>query len=68
MNPAAPVTSARTGSPYRRAGRLPKVALAAAALVAIQLVIRGLLAFRGYFYWDDFILVSRAGTHSLLSR
>jgi hypothetical protein len=63
MNPAAPVTSARTGSPYR----LPKVASAAAALVAIQLVIRGVLAFRGYFYWDDFILVSRAGTHGLLS-
>lgn len=37
------------------------------ALVAVQLVIRGVLAFRGYFYWDDFILVSRAGTHGLLS-
>ena len=37
------------------------------ALVALQLVIRGLLAFLGYFYWDDFILVSRAGTHGLLS-
>jgi hypothetical protein len=37
-------------------------------LVAVQLVIRGVLAYRGYFYWDDFILVSRAGTHSLLSR
>ncbi|HXS86067.1 MAG TPA: hypothetical protein VN741_10565, partial [Mycobacterium sp.] len=68
MNPAAPVTSARTGPPYRRVGRLPKVALAAVALVSIQLVIRGILAFRGYFYWDDFILVSRAGTHGLLSR
>ncbi|WP_343708795.1 hypothetical protein [Mycobacterium sp.] len=67
MNPAAPVTSARTGSPYRRAGRLPQVALAAAALVATALVIRGVLAFRGYFYWDDFILVSRAGTQALLS-
>jgi hypothetical protein len=43
------------------------VALAAAALVAVQLVIRGVLAFRGYFYWDDLILVGRAGTHSLLS-
>jgi hypothetical protein len=36
-------------------------------LVALQLVVRGVLAFRGYFYWDDLILVSRAGTHSLLS-
>src|SRR5947209_9041318 len=67
MNPAAPVTSARTGSPYRRARRLPKVALVAALLIAAQLVIRGVLAFGGYFYWDDLILVSRAGTHGLLS-
>ncbi len=43
------------------------MALAAGLLIAIQLVVRGLLAFRGYFYWDDFILVSRAGTHGLLS-
>jgi hypothetical protein len=47
--------------------RMPKVALAAAALVAVQLVIRTVLAFQGYFYWDDLILVSRAGTHGLLS-
>jgi len=43
------------------------VALAATLLIAIQLMVRSLLAFRGYFYWDDFILVSRAGTHGLLS-
>jgi hypothetical protein len=43
------------------------VALAAAALIAVQLVIRAVLAFRGYFYWDDLILVGRAGTHGLLS-
>ena len=67
MNPAAPVTSERTGPPYRRAAGLPKVALAAAVLVGVQLLIRGVLAFRGYFYWDDLILVGRAGTHSLLS-
>src|SRR5579875_3458762 len=64
MNPAAPVTSARTGPPYRR---VPAVALAAVALVAVQLAIRGVLAFGGYFYWDDLILIGRAGTHSLLS-
>lgn len=33
----------------------------------MQLVIRGVLAFRGYFYWDDLILIGRAGTHNLLS-
>jgi len=41
--------------------------LAAVALVAAQLVIRGVLAFRGYFYWDDLILVGKAGTEGLLS-
>jgi hypothetical protein len=46
---------------------IPKVALAAAALIAVQLAIRAVLAFRGYFYWDDLILVGRAGTHGLLS-
>ncbi len=41
--------------------------MAAAALIVVQLVIRAVLAFRGYFYWDDLILVGRAGTHGLLS-
>jgi len=41
--------------------------LAAAALIVVQLAIRAVLAFRGYFYWDDLILVGRAGTHGLLS-
>ncbi|MGB7869793.1 MAG: hypothetical protein WBM01_16205 [Mycobacterium sp.] len=67
MNPAAPVTSARTGPPYRRAAGVPKVAIAAAALILVQLVIRAVLAFRGFFYWDDLILIGRAGTHGLLS-
>ncbi|MGE2817614.1 hypothetical protein ACQI5H_21105 [Mycobacterium heidelbergense] len=60
MNPAAPVTSARTGPPYR-------VVSAAVALIAVQLVIRAVLAFGGYFYWDDLILIGKAGTHGLLS-
>jgi hypothetical protein len=67
MNPAAPVTSARTGPPYRWAAGVPKVAVAAVALIVLQLVIRAVLAFRGYFYWDDLILIGRAGTHGLLS-
>jgi hypothetical protein len=41
--------------------------VAAAALILVQLVIRAVLAFRGYFYWDDLILIGRAGTHGLLS-
>jgi hypothetical protein len=60
MNPAAPVTSARTGPPYR-------VAVAAAALITVQLGIRAALAFGGYFYWDDLILIGKAGTEGLLS-
>ncbi|WP_231985110.1 hypothetical protein [Mycobacterium sp. E796] len=70
MNPAPPVTSARTGPPYKRAARttrVPGVALAAAALIVAQLGIRAVLAFRGYFYWDDLILIGKAGTQGLLS-
>ncbi|WP_197518381.1 hypothetical protein [Mycobacterium sp. E3198] len=40
---------------------------AAAALIVVQLGIRAVLAFRGYFYWDDLILVGKAGTEGLLS-
>ncbi len=51
------------------AGALPPVAVAAAvALVALHLAVRATLAFGGYFYWDDLILVGRAGTQPLLSR
>ena len=39
----------------------------AVALIVAQLAIRAVLAFRGYFYWDDLILIARAGTHNLLS-
>lgn len=44
-----------------------RVAEIALLLVAVHLVIRAVLAFGGYFYWDDLILVGRAGTQSLLS-
>ncbi|BBY58027.1 hypothetical protein MSAR_11630 [Mycolicibacterium sarraceniae] len=46
---------------------MPPVAVAAGLLIAIQLVVRAALAFGGYFYWDDLILVGRAGTQNLLS-
>jgi hypothetical protein len=46
---------------------MPKVAVAAAALIALQLGVRAALAFGGYFYWDDLILIGKAGTHNLLS-
>lgn len=50
-----------------RVARVPPVAAAAVALIAVQLVVRAVLAFGGYFYWDDLILVGRAGTQGLLS-
>src|SRR4051795_12890243 len=43
------------------------VARTAAVLIAVQLVIRAVLACRGYFYWDDLILTGRAGRQGLLS-
>jgi hypothetical protein len=49
------------------ATRMPRVALAAAVLIAMQLGIRAVLAFGGYFYWDDLILIGKAGTQGLLS-
>lgn len=39
----------------------------AAALITVQLAVRAVLAFDGYFYWDDLILIGRAGTQGLLS-
>ena len=50
-----------------RISSLPWVGWAALALIAAQLVVRAVLAFGGYFYWDDLILIGRAGTHPLLS-
>lgn len=43
------------------------VVRAAVTLIAVQLVVRAVLAFSGYFYWDDLILIGRAGTQNLLS-
>lgn len=43
------------------------VARVAVLLIALQLIVRAVLAFGGYFYWDDLILVGRAGTQNLLS-
>jgi hypothetical protein len=50
-----------------RTTRLPRVAVTAGGLIALQLAVRAVLAFRGYFYWDDLILTGRAGTQSLFS-
>lgn len=64
------ITAARERlAPVSPDGRTPGPAVLAAALVliALQLTVRSLLAFRGEFYWDDLILVGRSGMHPLLS-
>ncbi|WP_435591386.1 hypothetical protein [Nocardia sp. bgisy118] len=43
------------------------VILVACCLVVAQLALRGWIAGRGYFYWDDLVLVGRAGRYELLS-
>ncbi len=43
------------------------VAVAAVALIGLHMIVRTLVAFGGYFYWDDLVLVGRAGTQPLLS-
>ncbi|MDT5095940.1 MAG: hypothetical protein QOH60_5303 [Mycobacterium sp.] len=50
-----------------RTARISWVAVVAAVLIAAQLGVRAVLAFRGYFYWDDLILIGRAGTQSIVS-
>lgn len=47
--------------------RKSPVAAAAVVLIVAHLAVRCVLAFGGYFYWDDLILVGRAGTQGLLA-
>ena len=41
-----------------------RVSVICAALLAVALAVRAVPAFGGYFYWDDLILVGRAGTRT----
>lgn len=54
-------------SAFVRAAAGRKVLIAALCLIVAQLGVRGWVAGNGFFYWDDLILVGRAGTHPLLS-
>ncbi|WP_256668550.1 hypothetical protein [Nocardia cyriacigeorgica] len=47
--------------------RWPGVLIMASLLIAGQLVLRGWVAGAGYLYWDDLILIGRAGSESLWS-
>ena len=44
-----------------------RVSVICAALLAVALAVRAVPAFGGYFYWDDLIIVGRAGTQPLLT-
>ncbi|PXX66417.1 hypothetical protein DFR70_103165 [Nocardia tenerifensis] len=48
-------------------GRTSPVLAVAGGLIVLQLALRGWVAGSGYFYWDDLILVGRAGRYPLLS-
>ena len=62
-----PMAAVRSDSDRTSRREMNWVARTAAALIAVQLVIRAVLAFSGYFYWDDLILIGRAGAQDLLS-
>ncbi|WP_433578056.1 hypothetical protein [Nocardia brasiliensis] len=67
---ASAVGAARSSggvAPAGRSWRVPPVLLVAGGLIALQLLLRGWVAASGYFYWDDLILVGRAGRYPLLS-
>lgn len=57
-------TGAMTETLERPASR---IAVAGAALIVVQLVVRAVLAARGDFYWDDLILTARASSNPILS-
>ncbi|WP_433602071.1 hypothetical protein ACQPXH_10220 [Nocardia sp. CA-135953] len=54
-------------APARVGGAGRGVLGAVAFLVVVQLAVRGWVAGSGFFYWDDLILVGRAGSYSLWS-
>ncbi|WP_067659375.1 hypothetical protein [Nocardia harenae] len=60
---AAPAPVARgTGR-----SRLRPVLMVALLLVAVQVAVRAAVVARGYFYWDDLILIGRSGKYPLFS-
>ncbi|MFC3962786.1 hypothetical protein [Nocardia jiangsuensis] len=59
--------AAGAGAAERGRRRLPPVLVVALLLVAVQVVVRAVVVGRGYFYWDDLILIGRSGTYPLLS-
>ena len=70
MHPAlaAPPEPVSVPGPWRAAARRYANPLVVAfALIVVQLAVRGWVAGRGYFYWDDLILAGRAGRYPLLS-
>ncbi|MFT3715974.1 MAG: hypothetical protein QM774_08510 [Gordonia sp. (in: high G+C Gram-positive bacteria)] len=56
-----------TGLRTQPGRRFSGVAVAATVLIVAQIVVRAWAASRGGFYWDDLILIGRAGDHPILS-
>ncbi|WP_227979061.1 hypothetical protein [Nocardia spumae] len=56
-----------TGAARSFAHRSSSILLVASLLVVAQIALRGRVAGRGYFYWDDLILVGRADRYPLWS-
>ncbi|MFE9582287.1 hypothetical protein ACFYO1_38325 [Nocardia sp. NPDC006044] len=65
-SPAVPAARSVSARVRHRLGPSPVVGTAA-CLIVLQLVVRGWVAGSGYFYWDDLILVGRAGRYPLFS-
>lgn len=61
------VLRGRSVSPGLRAVIRRPVLLVAVLLILAQIALRGWVAGRGYFYWDDLILVGRADRYPLWS-
>ncbi|MEU5841820.1 hypothetical protein [Rhodococcus sp. NPDC047139] len=58
----------RHPTPVPRSARSGRCVLTvAAALILVQAVLRAVVAASGEFYWDDLILIGRAGSYPLLS-
>ncbi len=67
VTPGDDVIGPRPGNVAGEPHRLSLVLLVAVVLIGAQIAVRGWVAGRGYFYWDDLILVGRAGRYPLWS-
>lgn len=65
--PLQVVSIQRQARSPQRIENVRPVVVVAGCFIVLQLAIRGWVAGSGYFYWDDLILVGRAGRYPLFS-